>query len=258
MAYKHDFNSGKVDFIIPPPPGITTAPSNPVKAAMEAGTVHQQVREYIEQQSYQEVFDVKVFRCTCQRCPKVWITLQQVKPKTCPNCKSPWWDQRPSPKMGPILTARGKKRGRYKTSAKKLKPGWTGRGRPPKDAYEDVGAEGLPGGYVVLPEEIPEVPVALLGTLDQSGDAYDQGDAGTAAADEEDFPVPTPFDTPASRPAPVEPVADTELPAGQPVDVGGREDFASEVLPPPALDPDLDGPPPLHVDEEDDWDRFGP
>lgn len=263
MGYKKDFSSGAVDFIIPPPPGITTTPlaptvpSAPVKAPIEPGTVHHQVRDYVEQQAYQEIFDVKVFRCTCQRCPKVWITMQQTKPKTCPNCKSPWWDRRPSQKMGPVYTARGnkKKKGKGKFGMRRLKPGWTGRGRPPKDAYEDVETEGTFGGNVVLPEEVPEIPVALLGALGEPAVTFDQGDSGTAAADEEDFPVPTPFDTPAPGSATVEPVADPPFPARQSINVGGSPNPPSEVLPPSALDPDLDGPP-VMIDD-DDWDRFG-
>lgn len=266
MGYKHDFSSGAVDFIIPPPPGVvpgtmmpppTSMPAAPpvIKAAQEPGSIQNQVKEVVRQQAYVELFDVRVFRCTCQRCPKVWITMQQTPPKTCPSCKSPWWSERPSGYMNPELKASMQKK---KKGKKKLKAGYvTGRGRPPKHAYENVGPAGVPGGNVVLPEEIPEVPVALLGALDQSASAFDQGYAGTASADEENFPVPTPFDTPAPRPAAVEHVAYSELPAGQPADVGGSEGFASEVLPPPALDPDLDGPPMVAVDEDEDWDRYG-
>jgi hypothetical protein len=254
MGYKHDFSSGAVEFIIPPPPGITTGPASPVKAAMEPGSVQERVKEAVRQQSYQEVFDVKVFRCTCQRCPKIWITMQQLPPKTCPNCKSPWWQERPSGYMNPEMKAA--RMNKKKKGKKRLKAGYIpSRGRPPKNAYEDVGAEWSAGGGMVLPEEIPEVPVALLGAMDQPADAFDQGYAGTAVADEEDFPVATPFDTPAPRPTAVDSIPDPQLPTGQPTDVGGCESFASEVLPPPALDPDLDGPP---TAIDDDWDRFGP
>lgn len=254
MGYKHDFSSGAVELIIPPPPGITTGPASPVKAAMEPGSVQERVKEAVRQQSYQEVFDVKVFRCTCQRCPKIWITMQQLPPKTCPNCKSPWWQERPSVYMNPEMKAA--RMGKKKKGKKRLKAGYiTGRGRPPKHAYEEMGGERISGGYVDLPEEIPEVPVALLGAVGESASAYDQGYAGTTAADEEDFPVPTPFDTPAPRPVTVEPVVYPQLQTGQPAHVGGSPGFASEVLPPPALDPDLDGPP---TPIDDDWDRYGP
>ncbi|MBI5553213.1 MAG: hypothetical protein HY917_00565 [Candidatus Diapherotrites archaeon] len=34
----------------------------------------------------------KVPALTCLRCEKKWLSMKEEKPKTCPNCRSPYWD----------------------------------------------------------------------------------------------------------------------------------------------------------------------
>lgn len=249
MGYKHEFNSSSLeDIVIPPPPGAVTGANSPVKAGLEIGSIQHQVKEIVRQQSYQQVFDVNVFRCTCQRCPKIWITLQQTPPKTCPACKSAWWQVRPSGHMARTEEGPNRRGGRKKTKLR-LKADWVGRGRPPKHAYEEVGADGkVISAPMEYREDLPEVPMELLGTLDTVEVAPDPGDRGTAVFDDEAFPVPTPFNNPTFIPyAPVD-AGDPEVQTGQPTDDGGSPEPSSEVLPPPAMDPTFD---------EDDWQRFG-
>lgn len=32
----------------------------------------------------------------CKRCDNEWVQKFEKKPKTCPSCKSPFWDKKPS------------------------------------------------------------------------------------------------------------------------------------------------------------------
>lgn len=244
MPYRHEImNEGEFTLpIIPPPPGIVSAPRADVKAAYESTSAFGQIKAEIARQSYQQVFDVAVYRCICQRCPKVWITFQNPAPRTCPSCKSCWWNvPRPANAAPPPD-------GGFGVTKKKKKVPGRKRGRPRKNAVSEVRTQGAPFVPDSWPEEVPEIPVALLGTVGEPEVAPDSGDRGAAAVDEEAFPVSTPFDIPAPSAAAVDVVADSPLPTGQSTDVGGRSRFADEVMPPPALDPDID----------DDWERFGP
>lgn len=36
--------------------------------------------------------EIKVLRCTCERCKHEWITRGKEMPKVCPKCKSPYWN----------------------------------------------------------------------------------------------------------------------------------------------------------------------
>ena len=37
--------------------------------------------------------EVKVWQCLCERCAHEWIPREQdVEPKVCPKCKSPYWN----------------------------------------------------------------------------------------------------------------------------------------------------------------------
>ena len=36
--------------------------------------------------------EIKVLKCTCERCRHEWITRSIDKPRVCPKCKSPYWD----------------------------------------------------------------------------------------------------------------------------------------------------------------------
>lgn len=144
--------------MIPPPPGAALRPE--LRHLAERGTAMEQVRQEIEDRSYRAVSNVQVFRCECQRCGHVWHTLQQTRPRTCSNCRSPWWDRAKTVNVAPVV--KGKKRKR-KTGGKP--------GRPRKYARREVEA----GGGVAVGEssitEVPEVPVGLLGSVGGIEDA---------------------------------------------------------------------------------------
>jgi hypothetical protein len=38
---------------------------------------------------------VRVYQCKCERCEHEWITRKKGKPKVCPKCTSPYWNDVP-------------------------------------------------------------------------------------------------------------------------------------------------------------------
>jgi hypothetical protein len=173
------------------------------------------IRKEIEDRSYVPVSSVQVYRCECQRCAHVWHTLQKTRPKTCSNCRSPWWD-RPKTVSGPGPVEKGKKR-KHKTGRKP--------GRPRKHAREEVAA-GRPdaiGESAVA--EVPEVPVELLGAMggfETASGGFDGGDAGSI---EGAVPMEASGDSGSFVPAVHTGGSDQGVAVGQSVDGGGRAGF---------------------------------
>jgi hypothetical protein len=177
-------DSGIGSFVIPPPPGVRQ--HNQLQPVIEQGTVKAQIENEVYERAYRPVEGVKVFQCTCQRCPKVWYTLMQHRPKTCAGCHSAWWDRPRTPNSKKVEgVAKEPKR------KKSVKGGKVGR--PRKYALPEVGAGGSIGSDVVREEEIPEIPVGLLGTVGGFADLPGGGGGGGAeGGDKEAFPVEAP------------------------------------------------------------------
>lgn len=38
---------------------------------------------------------VKAYKCSCQHCGHAWQTARAKKPRICPKCKTPRWNQEP-------------------------------------------------------------------------------------------------------------------------------------------------------------------
>lgn len=284
MPYRHEINTADpfkispravsievADVVIPPPPGyeppaipVYEAPLPTVMRTMDAETID--LEKMIYERSFQRALDVFVYLCRCQRCPKTWYTLQQTPPKTCPGCRSPWWNRPYKAGNHPIEVARAEpKKKKKKAKRGPIIPG-RGRGRPRKYAIEEVPTEWAAKAQAEREASLPEVPMELLGAVDQPANPPSPGYGGAAAADDENFPVPTPFDS--RPPVPDVPVALAYSPVqtGQPADGGNRSpvadprgytvgaDLTLKPEPPPA--PQITTgvePPPMPEDWDDDW-----
>ena len=247
-------------FVIPPPPGSATGPRNDVKAMTIAETPEAIVEAIAFARAYQRVEGVAVYRCECQRCPKVWFTLQQTRPKTCPACRTAWWDRPRSPNQAPPPGMMEKPKKKKSVKGGKV-------GRPRKNAVQKVEPARPVERYVAREEEIPEVPVALLGAMGGFEAAPGQGIGRTTSADEEEFPVATPFN--GGIPLPVMPARypDPAVAPGQPADDRGSTPPADPSGDPtydfswkgPGMNPETGGVPAAEVDavlphpDDDEW-----
>lgn len=210
---------GDLSVMLPPPPGL--GPRDDVKAFVESKTPDAIVREKLEERCYVADPTVTVFRCTCFRCGKVWMTLQQQKPKSCPGCKSNWWDRIRLPRAG--KEANGFKEEKVKKKKKRAPL----KKRPRKNyATDEVAKTWSVAGPVAAVEEIPADAVEVLGAV-----------GGSAVVPAGDPERPTRFVERILSPAaleslrasiPVMPItkSDPPLGVGQPVDGGGMPEPA--------------------------------
>jgi predicted Zn-ribbon and HTH transcriptional regulator len=241
------------EFFIPPPPGV--APSGNTKIIVEASTPQAIVDRIAIERSYRKVENVTVHECRCQRCPHVWHTLLPHKPKTCPGCHSAWWDTPKKSKFGALPAGgpeHGGTNGKKKKKKQKATPMKVKRpvGRPRKNVVPALEKGWGTPEHGNGPQEVPEIPVELLGAVGEPQNAPDEGGYISEAEVADPFPVATPFNTgvfeyPFRRPQDGPPVE-----VRQPVHVGGSQN------PPVEREPETTGiePPPIpELDYDDDW-----
>lgn len=206
-----------MDFVIPPPPGA--APRNDVKSLEVTKTPDQILADMAFERAWKLVPNVPVHQCTCQRCPKVWFTLQPRPPKTCPACRSPWWtDPRTiHTKRAPDVE---KKSFKIKEEKRGRKKGGKNKPKEP-DAGARMEENGQSSQPLSGPQEIPEIPMEILGALGEltnpspipeSGGEEDHAGAVSAEAPT-DAGLPLPPDDPV--------IPDTGVETGQPAHDGG-------------------------------------
>lgn len=221
------------DFFIPPPPG--TGPRNDVRALTEMGTAKAAVEQMIHDMSFVRVENVAVYRCTCQRCPKVWHTFQVNRPKACPGCKSAYWDRAKTMNTSPPADGTANGFGKGKKRKKSVKGGKVGR--PRKNAVQTMEPAGGDASPAAEERELPAIPLAVLGAMGGLAIAPGEGLGAGPEVYEEEFPVATPFNTRTPDPIASESLADTVVETRQPVDDRGCEIPAGERMP-PLPDPD--------------------
>lgn len=236
---------------IPPPP--FAGPRADVKALSEIGTPQAEVIRLAGERAYRRVEDVSVFRCECLRCGKVWHTLQQTKPKTCPGCKNAWWDR---PKTVNVRPRAEKANGSGVALGRRKKVKGGKKGRPRKDAGAKLDDQGRVAVADPNSAEIPDIPMEVLGALGGLETPSVEVGGPPVVVHEEPFPVPTPYLGRIFLPHQIVDQTHTAVQAGQPADVGRRPDPPVEAsLPaPPAtqLEPTIEEPLP-HLDDDEDY-----
>lgn len=218
-----------LDVFIPPPPGLGSEVG--MRPVAESRLPDAIVRQVLEEKCFVPDPTVMVNRCTCFRCGKTWLTLQQVKPKSCPGCKSNWWDRVRTPRAEKPANGFRKEKVRKRTPLKKR--------RPKNHATDEVAATWPIAECIPEPDVFPEIPVEVLGAVDRPA-LIPTGDPGDESRYVQRVLSPAALEAlRASVPAPVATKSDTPVEIGLTPDVGGVPAFT---------DPPMD----VYVDD-DDW-----
>lgn len=248
MPYRHEIIGGDFSIpVIPPPPGHEQHSNPPTKVMYENTVPDEIIKENVRARAWRPVNDIVVYRCECQRCPKIWFSLMQSPPKTCPTCRSAWWMEPRSPHMAPPADPKPK-RGQKNRAGKSKGGSSRGPGRPRKYAPRELVANRGVEPAVVAEEALPDIPLEVLEAVGTTQNTPDAGGRVGQAAVDEDFPVATPLDDGLPLPSVSGVIADQAPRSGQPAHDGGLPTA-------PVEDRFADGPPPTF--EDDDWERFG-